>query len=301
MSVELGKNFVAGGVGGVGAVLSGHPFDTIKVRLQTMPVPLPGQQAMYNGMWDCVVKTVKYEGLFGGLYKGMSAPLVGVTPIFALSFLGNDLGRKIQESHPGQKLNAMQLAIAGGFSGFLTTSIMAPGERIKCILQVQQAATGPPKYDGPVHVVKSLWKEGGIRSIYKGTVATLLRDVPANAAYFGSYEILQRSMTPEGGDRSQVGVLRTLFAGGMAGVFNWAIAIPQDVLKSRLQTAPEGQYSGIKDVFQQLMKEEGAKGLYRGWLPVMMRAFPANAFCFLGYEGAMKVLNDYFPTNKEFA
>ncbi len=42
MSVELGKNFVAGGVGGVGAVLSGHPFDTIKVRLQTMPVPLPG-------------------------------------------------------------------------------------------------------------------------------------------------------------------------------------------------------------------------------------------------------------------
>ncbi len=57
---------------------------------------------MYTGMWDCVVKTVKYEGLFGGLYKGMAAPLVGVTPIFALSFLGNDLGRKIQESHPGK-------------------------------------------------------------------------------------------------------------------------------------------------------------------------------------------------------
>jgi solute carrier family 25 carnitine/acylcarnitine transporter 20/29 len=30
-------------------------------------------------------------------------------------------------------------------------------------------------------------------------------------------------------------------------------------------------------VFQQLMKEEGPRGLYRGWLPVMMRAFPANA------------------------
>ncbi len=58
-------------------------------------------------MWDCVVKTVKYEGLFGGLYKGMSAPLVGVTPIFALSFLGNDLGRKIQESHPGENKNVV--------------------------------------------------------------------------------------------------------------------------------------------------------------------------------------------------
>jgi solute carrier family 25 carnitine/acylcarnitine transporter 20/29 len=144
--------------------------------------------------------------------------------------------------------------------------------------------------------MKSLYSEGGIRSIYRGTLATLLRDVPASAAYFGGYEILQRAMTPEGGDRSQIGVLRTLFAGGMAGIFNWAIAIPQDVLKSRLQTAPEGKYSGLKDVFQQLIKEEGVKGLYRGWLPVMMRAFPANACCFLGYEGALKLLNTYFPS-----
>lgn len=58
-------------------MLSGHPFDTIKVRLQTMPVPKPGEKPMYTGMWNCVVKTVKLEGFFG-LYKGMSAPLVGI-------------------------------------------------------------------------------------------------------------------------------------------------------------------------------------------------------------------------------
>ena len=49
-------------------------------------------------------------------------------------------------------------------------------------LQVQQAATGPPKYKGPVDVAKSLFREGGIRSVYKGSVATLLRgktDLPA--------------------------------------------------------------------------------------------------------------------------
>ena len=57
---------------------------------------------MYNGMWDCVVQTVKFEGVFKGLYKGMGAPLVGVSPIFALMFLGNDFGKKIQQSHPGK-------------------------------------------------------------------------------------------------------------------------------------------------------------------------------------------------------
>ena len=40
---------------------------------------------------------------------------------------------------------------------------------------MQQAATGPPKYKGPTDVARSLWREGGIRSVYKGSVATLLR------------------------------------------------------------------------------------------------------------------------------
>ena len=43
-------------------------------------------------------------------------------------------------------------------------------------------------------------------------------------------------MVPEGGDRTQLSIGRTIFAGGMAGIFNWMIAIPPDVLKSRLQT-----------------------------------------------------------------
>lgn len=41
--------------------------------------------------------------------------------------------------------------------------------------------------------------------------------------------------------------------------------MPQDVLKSRLQTAPEGTYpGGLKDVFRTLMKNEGPMALYKG-------------------------------------
>jgi len=288
------KDFLAGGFGGICLVASGHPFDTIKVRLQTMPIPEAGQPPRYTGAADCVMKTVKLEGI-KGLYKGMAAPIVGVAPIFALSFAGFGFGKKIVQTDPEKDLTLSQLAIAGGISGVLTTSIMAPGERIKCLLQVQQAATGPPKYSGPLDVVKSLWREGGIRSIYRGTCATLLRDVPASAAYFGGYEILQRLMVTEGGDRNQLSVGKTLFAGGMAGIFNWMVALPPDVLKSRLQTAPDGQYNGVRDVLRQILKTEGVAAMYKGAVPVMLRAFPANACCFMGYEGAMWVMNQYLP------
>ena len=67
-------------------------------------------------------------------------------------------------------------------------------------------------------------------------------DVPASAAYYGSYEIIQRAMVPEGGDRSQLGLGRTILAGGTAGIFNWIVALPVDVLKSRLQSGTDYYY-----------------------------------------------------------
>jgi len=180
-------------------------------------------------------------------------------------------------------------------AGVFTTGIMTPGERIKCLLQIQ-ADSKEKKYKGPVDCAKQLYKEGGIRSIYRGTGATLLRDVPASGMYFMTYEWLQHVMTPEGHSRTELSVSRTLFAGGMAGVFNWLVAIVPDVAKSRLQTAPEGMYpNGVRDVFRQMLREEGIRSFYRGLTPVMLRAFPANAACFMGYELCMKFLNWAYP------
>uniref|UniRef100_T1IWA6 Mitochondrial carnitine/acylcarnitine carrier protein n=1 Tax=Strigamia maritima TaxID=126957 RepID=T1IWA6_STRMM len=291
------KNFLAGGFGGVCLVAAGHPLDTIKVRLQTMPKPEIGKAPLFTGTWDCAMKTVQKEG-FKGLYKGMAAPIAGVTPMYAVCFLGFSIGKKLQQTSPDHQLSLPQLFKAGMLSGVFTTAIMAPGERIKCLLQIQQAS-GDAKYAGPIDCVKKLYKEGGIRSIYKGTGATLLRDVPASGMYFMTYEWLQRVLTPEGRSRGDLSPLRTLFAGGMAGIFNWVVAIAPDVLKSRLQTAPEGTYpNGIRDVFKQLIKEEGPKALFKGAAPVMLRAFPANAACFLGFEVAMKFLNWLAPRGK---
>lgn len=105
----------------------------------------------------------------------MSAPLTGVAPIFAMSFFGFGLGKRLQQKTPDEKLTNLQLFNAGAFSGIFTTSIMAPGERIKCLLQIQQGEGAHKKYDGMVDCAKKLYKEGGIKNVYKGSVATLMR------------------------------------------------------------------------------------------------------------------------------
>ena len=62
-----------------------------------------------------------------------------------------------------------------------------------------------------------------------------LSDVPASGMYFMSYEWLKRSMAPVGKE-GELGPLRIVVAGGIAGMLNWLVAIGPDVLKSRLQT-----------------------------------------------------------------
>lgn len=69
------RSLAAGGFGGICAVVVGHPFDLVKVRLQT------AEKGVYTSAIDVVRKSVAKNGLARGLYAGVSAPLVGVTPM----------------------------------------------------------------------------------------------------------------------------------------------------------------------------------------------------------------------------
>uniref|UniRef100_A0A4W2IB64 Mitochondrial carnitine/acylcarnitine carrier protein-like n=1 Tax=Bos indicus x Bos taurus TaxID=30522 RepID=A0A4W2IB64_BOBOX len=253
------KNLLAGGFGGMCLVFVGHPLDTVKVRLQTQPPSLPGQPPMYSGTFDCFRKTLMREGI-RGLYRGMAAPIVGVTPMFAVCFFGFGLGKKLQQKHPEDVLSYPQIFAAGMLSGVFTTGIMTPGERIKCLLQIQ-ASSGETKYTGPLDCAKKLYKEAGVRGIYKGTVLTLMRDVPASGMYFMTYEWLKNIFTPEGKSVNELSVPRIL---------------------SRFQTAPPGNILMFQRCLRELIRDEGITSLYKGFNAVMIRAFPANAVSVTG-------------------
>lgn len=61
-------------------------------------------------------------------------------------------------------------------------------------------------------------------------------DVPASGMYFLTYEYIKDWAAKEFGSEGSRGLLGTIFAGGMAGIANWSVGMPADVLKSRLQT-----------------------------------------------------------------
>ncbi|PLN75676.1 putative mitochondrial carnitine:acyl carnitine carrier [Aspergillus taichungensis] len=294
------RSLVAGGAGGVCAVVVGHPFDLVKVRLQT------AQPGVYSGAMDVVKRTVAREGLRRGLYAGVSAPLVGVTPMFAVSFWGYDLGKSIVSSlstvrveNNTPQYSIGQISAAGFFSAIPMTLITAPFERVKVLLQIQGQNPPPPgqkpKYSGGMDVVRQLYKEGGLRSVFRGSAMTLARDGPGSAAYFAAYEYIKRSLTPKDANGNVTGDLSmpaVLAAGGAAGVAMWIPVFPVDTIKSRLQSDP-GRPT-ISGTIRAVYGNGGLKAFFPGFGPALCRAVPANAATFAGVEIAHKFMKKVF-------
>lgn len=180
------------------------------------------------------------------------------------------------------------------------TAITAPFERVKVILQVQgQKPLGPgekPKYSGAGDVVRQLYKEGGIRSVFRGTFATLARDGPGSACYFAAYEMIKRKLTPKdpetGKPTGKLSITAIMTAGAGAGVAMWIPVFPVDTVKSRLQTA-EGNVT-LGGVVRELYGRGGVKAFFPGFGPALARAVPANAATFLGVEFAHKTMTQFF-------
>jgi len=78
--------------------------------------------------------------------------------------------------------------------------------------------------------MSATYRDAGIRGLYRGAAAMVLRDIPGYACYFLPYAALCALFTQEG-KQTSAGAL--LLAGGLAGVFSWSITHPMDSVKSR--------------------------------------------------------------------
>lgn len=292
------KGFVAGVFSGIAKLSVGHPFDTIKVRLQTT------EKSHFRGPLDCLLQTVRNEGV-KGLYKGATPPLIGWMFMDSVMLGSLNVYRRILNDHvfhPGQGLHAIGSerpklptvghGIAGIMAGCTVSLIAAPVEHIKARLQVQYAADKSKRlYTGPIDCVKKLFRSHGIRGVYHGLSATLL----FRAFFFfwwGSYDIFTRLLNNH---TSLSAPAINFWAGGLSAQIFWLTSYPSDVVKQRIMTDPLGserKFPRWRDAAKAVWRESGWRGYWRGFVPCFLRAFPANAMALVAFEGVMRTLPD---------
>ncbi|KAJ3036711.1 hypothetical protein HK097_003765, partial [Rhizophlyctis rosea] len=232
-------DLVFGSAAGFTSKLVEHPFDTIKVRLQTQPVTAPGIPPLFSGPMDCLSKTVKAEGATA-LYRGIAPPVIGSMAEHAVLFSAYVGFKPYVHALAGKttrdEYSISELAACGALAGAFASLVLTPLELIKCKQQVQAEATGS------LAVLFNTLRKDGLRGMFRGHAGTFLRETAGGAAWFGLYEaacnhFVSTSPTPR--TRSDLTASELMAAGSLAGIgYNTAL-FPADVIKSIQQTEEE--------------------------------------------------------------
>lgn len=284
-NLQVYKDLFGGTVGGIAQVLVGQPFDTVKVRLQLAP------DGMYNGAGDVIKKLMSHEGP-RGFYKGTLTPLVGVGACVSVQFSVNEfMKRHFDSQAPGQPLLLAQFFTCGAVAGFANGFLASPIEHIRIRLQTQTSGTG---FAGPIDCAKQVYAAGGLsKGIFKGLAPTLFREGVGMGIYFATYEALIARQAAAGVARDEIPPWKLCMFGGLSGYALWMAIYPVDVLKSKLQTdsLTKTNYSGARAVAADVFKKAGIKGFYKGFVPTILRAAPANGATFAAFEVTMRLIN----------
>lgn len=290
-----------------------YPFDTVKVRLQSQPDHLP---LRYKGPLDCFKQSIRSDGLLG-LYRGISAPLVGAALETSSLFFWERVGRealfKTGMYEREQPLPLSALWLTGAISGAFTSLVLTPIELVKCKIQVPVTTSS----DGmirmaptPLAVIRDVFHHQGFRGFWHGQLGTLIRETGGCAAWFGSKEtttmLFRRlnakypsllhtptEVAPQGtsellNDLAPLPIWQQALAGASAGMSYNFLFFPADTIKSRMQTTSvedKGPRQRFWQVGGTLYKQYGVRGLYRGCGITVARSAPSSAFIFIIFDG----------------
>lgn len=287
------RGFVSGIFSGIAKVTVGHPFDTIKVRLQTTDA------ARFTGPLQCLRQTIRHEGV-RGLYKGVTPPLVGWMFMDSILMGSLTVYRRLMAEHVFRvdvaDLRPLGHGMAGLLAGSTVSFVAAPVEHIKARLQIQYAAQKADRlYSGPLDCVRKIYTHHGVKGVYHGLGATLLFR-SFFFVWWSSYNSLTRWMDA---NTAMSAPAINFWAGGLSAQLFWLTSYPGDLVKQRIMTDPLG--GGLKDgqpkfrrwgeAAKAVYKESGWRGYWRGFLPCFLRAFPANATALMVFEGVMRGLS----------
>ncbi|KAJ6705455.1 SOLUTE CARRIER FAMILY 25 [Salix purpurea] len=127
-------------------------------------------------------------------------------------------------------LSICKSLFSGGVAGGVSRTSVAPLERLKILLQVQNPHS--IQYNGTIQGLKYIWRTEGLRGLFKGNGTYCARIVPNSAVKFFSYEEASERQT--GKDDAQLTPLLRLGAGACAGIIAMSATYPMDMVRGRL-------------------------------------------------------------------
>jgi solute carrier family 25 carnitine/acylcarnitine transporter 20/29 len=163
---QVAAGLLAGMCSGVTKLLIGHPFDTIKLRLQTLP-------GLYPSPWACCVRMWREEGV-RGYYKGASPPLLGWMVLDSVGMGSLHYYQAcLRTALGGQELTPLHHGVAGLGAGLTVSLVGSPIEMLKGTLQIQHD-DARRTYTGPLHLARQLLQGHGVLGLYKGFTGCLV-------------------------------------------------------------------------------------------------------------------------------
>ncbi|CAI5500548.1 unnamed protein product [Closterium sp. Naga37s-1] len=273
------KSALAGGLASGLSTCLMHPLDTIKTRVQASSaslsevvrsVPSIGIQGLYRGAPPAILGQFASHGLRTGAYEASKMLLTSMLP----------------------NLTEYQVQPVAS----LCSTVLGTALRIPCEVLKQQLQAG--LYSSTGAALKATLKEGGVKGLFRGTTATLCREVPFYV--FGMLIYLQVKRVTRHVLRRELAPWETLLLGGFSGGMAAIAITPFDVIKTRMMTSPPGAAAaGMLTVGANLLATEGVGALYKGWLPRFFWIAPLGAMNFAGYELAKQAIDDVGEEGKE--
>lgn len=122
------NDLVCGSFAGLAYILTAHPLDSIKVRMQL-------DRRGTISLRETIKETYIHEGM-RGFYKGMGSPLITIPLVNSIVFASYEFAKRMMGVRLGEECTFNQSLIAGSFGGFMNSFVLSPIELVKCRLQV---------------------------------------------------------------------------------------------------------------------------------------------------------------------
>lgn len=278
-------SFATGATAACTAVLATNPMEVVKTRLQLDGEGVRGQR-QYRGIVHALTTIASKEGI-QGVQAGLIPALMYQTLMNGARLgLYEPVQRSLVSLTGADPTSITLKAASGALSGAVGATLGSPVYLVKNRLQAASkhfVVRESHQYSGMLDAFSKIWKEGGVRGIFRGLDGALPRVMFGSATQLSSYDTCKSLVASAG---VPDGVPQHLAASLAASLLTVTVMNPLDVVSTRLyQSAGHAtKYSGPIDCAIKTVSLEGIGALQKGWLAQYTRLGPHTILTFLLLE-----------------